>query len=60
MIPVVVGIFLVIGNFLKVVIHWVPLRRFIIWPSSSYPPCGACVNGLNNVPVLSYLLVRGR
>ena len=52
MIPVVVGIFLVIGNFLK--------GRFIIWPSSSYPPCGVCVNGLNNVPVLSYLLVRGR
>ena len=61
MIPVVVGLFgLVVGSFLNVVIHRVPLRRSIVWPSSSCPHCGARIKTLDNVPVLSYLLLRGR
>jgi leader peptidase (prepilin peptidase)/N-methyltransferase len=59
--PVVVGLFgLVIGSFLNVVIHRVPLRRSIVWPSSNCPHCGAHIKALDNVPVLSYLLVRGQ
>jgi leader peptidase (prepilin peptidase)/N-methyltransferase len=59
-IPVVVGLFgLVIGSFLNVVIHRVPLRRSIVWPSSSCPHCEARIKTLDdNVPVLSYLLLR--
>ena len=61
MIPVVVGLFgREIGSFLNVVIHQVPLRRPIVWPSSSCPHCGARIKTLDNVPVLSYLLLRGR
>lgn len=61
MIPVVIGLFgLVIGSFLNVLIHRVPLRRSIVWPSSSCPHCGARIKALDNVPVLSYLLLRGR
>jgi prepilin signal peptidase PulO-like enzyme (type II secretory pathway) len=46
--PVVVGIFgPVIGSFLNLVIYRVPLRRSIIWPSSSCPHRGAPVNVLD-------------
>jgi leader peptidase (prepilin peptidase) / N-methyltransferase len=59
-IPVVIGLFgLMIGSFLNVVIHRVPLRRSIVWPSSRCPHCEARIKTLNNVPVLSYLLLRG-
>jgi leader peptidase (prepilin peptidase) / N-methyltransferase len=59
-IPVVVGLFgLEIGSFLNVVIHRVPMRRPIVGPSSSCPHCGARIKTLDNVPVLSYLLLRG-
>ncbi|HKZ27106.1 MAG TPA: prepilin peptidase, partial [Rubrobacteraceae bacterium] len=61
MIPVVIGLFgLVIGSFLNVLIHRVPLRRSIVRPSSSCPHCGAYIKALDNIPVLSYLLLRGR
>ncbi len=61
MIPLVIGRFgLVIGSFLNVVIHSVPLRRSIVCPSSSCPHCGARIKMLDNVPVLSYLLLRRR
>ncbi len=61
MIPVVIGLFgLVIGSFLNVLIHRVPLHRSIVWPSSSCPHCGGRIKALDNVPVLSYLLLRGR
>ena len=60
MIPVVVGLFgLEIGSFLNVVIHRVPMRRPIVGPASSCPHCGARIKTLDNVPVLSYLLLRG-
>jgi leader peptidase (prepilin peptidase)/N-methyltransferase len=60
-IPLVSGLFgLVIGSFLNVVIHRVPLHRSIICPSSSCPHCGARIKMLDNVPVLFYLLLRMR
>jgi leader peptidase (prepilin peptidase)/N-methyltransferase len=60
-IPIVVGIFgLVIGSFLNVVIHRVPLRRSVVRPRSRCPSCGADVSPRDNVPVISYLILRGR
>ena len=61
MIPIVVGFFgLVVGSFLNVVIHRVPLRRSVVWPSSRCPSCGAGISARDHVPVVSYLLLRGR
>lgn len=61
MIPVVAGLFgLVIGSFLNVVIHRVPLRQSIVWPSSRCPNCGERIKSLDNLPVLSYLILRGK
>ncbi len=61
MISVVAGLFgLVIGSFLNVVVHRVPLRQSIIWPSSRCPNCGERIKSFDNLPVLSYLILRGR
>jgi leader peptidase (prepilin peptidase)/N-methyltransferase len=61
MIAVVAGLFgLVIGSFLNVVIHRVPIRQSIVWPSSRCPSCGERIKSFDNLPVLSYLILRGR
>jgi leader peptidase (prepilin peptidase)/N-methyltransferase len=60
-IPFVVGLFgLVIGSFLNVVIHRVPLKQSIIWPPSRCPSCGAEIPARDNIPMFSYLILRGR
>ncbi len=61
MIPVVVGLFgLVVGSFLNVVIKRVPLGRSVVWPSSRCLLCGTPIGVFDNVPILSYLVLRGR
>lgn len=61
MIVVVAVLFgLAVGSFLNVVIHRVPLRQSIVWPSSRCPNCEAPIKSFDNVPLLSYLLLRGR
>jgi leader peptidase (prepilin peptidase)/N-methyltransferase len=57
----VVGLFgLVIGSFLNVVIHRVPLRQSVVWPRSRCPSCGVDILARDNIPVVSYLNLRGR
>lgn len=51
---------LVVGSFLNVVIHRVPRRESIVWPASHCPHCGEPIRPLDNLPLLSYLLLRGR
>lgn len=50
----------IIGSFLNVVIHRVPREDSIVFPNSRCPSCGAVIAFYDNVPVLSYLLLRGR
>jgi leader peptidase (prepilin peptidase)/N-methyltransferase len=58
---VVAGLFgAVIGSFLNVVIHRLPLEESIVLPSSRCPSCGAVIAFYDNVPVLSYLMLGGR
>jgi leader peptidase (prepilin peptidase) / N-methyltransferase len=55
-----VGIFgLVIGSFLNVVIYRVPRGESIASPGSRCPSCGAAIRGYDNVPVVSWLILRG-
>jgi leader peptidase (prepilin peptidase) / N-methyltransferase len=49
-----------IGSFLNVVIHRLPLGESLVSPGSHCPSCGAPVRARDNVPVLSWLLLRGR
>ena len=51
---------LAIGSFLNVVIYRVPRNESIVSPRSSCPSCGALIRERDNVPVISWLLLRGR
>lgn len=51
---------LAIGSFLNVVVARVPARRSILRPPSSCGACGTEILWRDNVPVLSYLFLRGR
>jgi leader peptidase (prepilin peptidase)/N-methyltransferase len=50
----------VIGSFLNVVAHRVPLGESLVSPGSHCPGCGAPVRPYDNVPVVSWLVLRGR
>ena len=57
----VAGLFgLLIGSFLNVVAYRVPLGRSVVSPPSACPDCGHQIRWKDNVPVLSWLLLRGR
>jgi leader peptidase (prepilin peptidase) / N-methyltransferase len=49
-----------LGSFLNVVIHRVPLGESLVTPGSHCPACDAPVRAYDNVPVLSWLVLRGR
>jgi len=51
---------LVVGSFLNVVIWRVPRGESVVRPPSHCPACDAPVRPRDNVPVLSWLLLRGR
>lgn len=51
---------LAIGSFLNVVAARVPLKRSIVAPASACMSCGTELSWRDNVPVLSWLLLRGR
>ena len=50
----------VIGSFLNVCVHRLPLGQSVVWPSSACPHCRRPLAWFENVPVLSYLFLRGR
>lgn len=54
------GLGLVVGSFLNVVIYRVPLDLSIVRPGSACPGCGNPIAPRDNIPVLSWLLLRGR
>lgn len=57
----VAGLFgLLIGSFLNVVIWRVPRDESVVRPGSSCPGCGTAILPRHNLPVLSWLLLRGR
>ena len=51
---------LVVGSFLNVVIYRVPHRESVVWPASHCPHCGEPIRPGDNMPLVSYLLLRGR
>jgi leader peptidase (prepilin peptidase)/N-methyltransferase len=51
---------LAIGSFLNVVAVRVPLRRSVVHPPSSCGSCGSRIAWYDNVPLVSYLALRGR
>lgn len=49
-----------IGSFLNVVIHRVPAGLSVVHPPSACPGCGGRIRPYDNIPVLSWLILRGR
>jgi leader peptidase (prepilin peptidase)/N-methyltransferase len=50
----------IIGSFLNVVVHRLPREESIVFPNSRCPQCGAGIQPYDNIPVISYLILRGR
>jgi len=50
----------IVGSFLNVVAHRLPRGESLAHPPSRCPSCGAPVKFYDNVPVVSWLLLRGR
>lgn len=50
----------VVGSFLNVVIHRLPRGESVAFPASRCPRCGSPIRPWDNIPVVSYLLLRGR
>jgi leader peptidase (prepilin peptidase)/N-methyltransferase len=51
---------LVVGSFLNVVAYRVPRGESVAWPGSRCPRCATPIAARDNVPVLSFLWLRGR
>ncbi|MBX2810672.1 MAG: prepilin peptidase, partial [Myxococcales bacterium] len=49
-----------VGSFLNVVIVRLPSGASIAWPPSHCPNCKAFIRPYNNIPVLSWVLLRGQ
>ncbi len=60
--PVLVGTLfgLIVGSFLNVCIHRLPFHESVVWPASRCPSCRAGLKAYDNIPVISYLMLRGR
>ncbi len=51
---------LAVGSFFNVVIHRLPRRQSLMRPRSRCPRCGTTLRWFHNIPVISWLLLRGR
>lgn len=54
------GLGAIIGSFLNVVIHRYPREESIVFPASHCGACNTPIRPYDNVPILSYLSLRGR
>jgi len=58
---ILAGVFgAVIGSFLNVVIHRVPLEESVVFPNSRCPSCGAVIAFYDNIPIVSWMLLRAK
>lgn len=61
LVPIFAGLLgLAIGSFLNVVAHRVPAGESIVSPPSACPKCGHEIRNRHNVPVLGWLVLRGK
>ncbi len=50
----------IVGSFLNVVIHRVPREQSIVFPNSACPNCQISIKPYDNIPILSWLILRGK
>jgi leader peptidase (prepilin peptidase) / N-methyltransferase len=51
---------LAVGSFLNVCIYRLPRHQSLVWPSSRCPSCRTALTWYDNIPVVSYAVLRGR
>ncbi len=51
---------LCVGSFLNVCIYRLPVSKSIVYPGSACPLCGNMIRFYDNIPVVSYILLRGK
>ncbi len=57
---IILALGLCFGSFLNVCIWRIPKEKSVSWPPSACPKCGTRIKGYDNIPVLSWLLLRGK
>ena len=50
----------IVGSFLNVCIHRMPKSESVVWPSSHCPKCSKRIPGYDNIPFISFILLKGR
>jgi leader peptidase (prepilin peptidase) / N-methyltransferase len=60
MILVALALGLIVGSFANVVIYRLPRHESVVWPGSHCPQCQTPIRWYDNIPLLSFLLLRGR
>jgi len=50
----------VVGSFLNVCIHRMPKSESVVWPRSHCPQCGKRIPGYDNIPFISFILLKGK
>ncbi|MBN1913137.1 MAG: prepilin peptidase [Candidatus Omnitrophica bacterium] len=50
----------IVGSFLNVCIHRMPRGESVVWPRSRCPKCQKKIPGYDNIPFLSFILLRGK
>jgi leader peptidase (prepilin peptidase) / N-methyltransferase len=50
----------IVGSFLNVCIHRMPKSESIVWPRSHCPKCQKRIPGYDNIPFISYILLKGK
>jgi len=51
---------LIIGSFLNVLIYRIPRNESIAWPGSHCPVCSHSLKWYDNIPLFSYLVLKGK
>jgi leader peptidase (prepilin peptidase) / N-methyltransferase len=54
------GIGAIVGSFLNVVIHRYPREESIVFPGSHCPQCDVAIRWYDNIPIVSFAVLRGR
>jgi leader peptidase (prepilin peptidase) / N-methyltransferase len=51
---------LLVGSFVNVLIYRLPRRKSVVFPRSSCPKCKALIPWYRNIPIISFILLRGK
>lgn len=60
LLPFVVALGAIVGSFANVCIHRLPRGASVVAPRSACPACRTPIRAVDNIPILSWLLLRGR